>query len=933
LVWACKPPDAVLTETVAFHDKRIADTTYDNANQGVVNGAVKGGTPPPDAGGVNAGGSGTPNFDQTRIPQGSTFIELVCTRNPNSPFAPTDLYTKNASGQYCLDLSRMSGDGVNPVWRIVVSKSAKTNPTCDIMTQAANRPDTTTFEPTSDPTVAMSNPIVAQSCQQMNVLNTGLNVPIERVVWLGTTPPPGAKTPNTSLSPGWAAAPNTQIYYNYNSTQLLVPPGSYAVIGPRATTYIGAAGTYATVKQWGQPSQQQITLTPSANSSGGTTLAITNPSGASTFPWPAAAGTVKSGTYGPQVMIVAADVPPKASWSNATVLAAQAASGIGFSVSEPFPAPPTAGGASNYYPQPIAPNPPNGTTLYDGYDDLAQSPTHVTGATGYLDQPLEEGTGQTAYQQLPLLQDVTGAAGTAASSGTYANYKTVFLQRLADPTSGYDALRNPYLTVDWMPIDLTVFNGEDTAQNPNDQAKTINFSSRQRGGSGTINTTPYANPTYNLWTPVQLGDALPTTTAGPPTPTANFTYQLNHTLGYLNHAFGTGLVWLGTPGAPPVGAVAAQYGGDPAHPFPWIAWNARPYASEMELLNVPASSPDRLLFEFNSPGTPVSYGPAPGTPFPPAALLAYGPSGTGASTYANARAPFGHLLNFFDSSDSSYAAGQAWNLYRALEYLQVPSRFVGCETYLNPSPTTGFGTPSAATQYFLPPFNYVSNYRDPGRVNINTVTDASVWNAIMNGLTVPTFAQLCDSRRGDSQTGAGVINSATTLPTYFGNVFRSAAGADLVPVAGMMHRNVNATFLRAGGTPSLASNPDNDSVPLFAGSPSTFVAGQPTFDYNNPNQNSYFAYQGLERISNLVTTRSNVFGVWLTIGYFEVVPWGSVDAGHPDGYQLGEEIGSDTGEVERHRAFYIFDRSIPVGYERGQNHNVNRAVLLKRYIE
>ena len=52
-------------------------------------------------------------------------------------------------------------------------------------------------------------------------------------------------------------------------------------------------------------------------------------------------------------------------------------------------------------------------------------------------------------------------ANTAASSGTYADYKTVFLQRLADPTSDYDALRNPYITVDWMPIDLTVFNGED----------------------------------------------------------------------------------------------------------------------------------------------------------------------------------------------------------------------------------------------------------------------------------------------------------------------------------------------------------------------------------------------------------------------------------------------------------------------------------------
>ena len=77
LVWSCKPPAAVLTETLAFHDKRIADTNFDNGtgagHNGVVNNAVTGGTPPPDSGGTSPG---TPNFDQTRIPQGSGFIEM-----------------------------------------------------------------------------------------------------------------------------------------------------------------------------------------------------------------------------------------------------------------------------------------------------------------------------------------------------------------------------------------------------------------------------------------------------------------------------------------------------------------------------------------------------------------------------------------------------------------------------------------------------------------------------------------------------------------------------------------------------------------------------------------------------------------------------------------------------------------------------------------
>ena len=49
--------------------------------------------------------------------------------------------------------------------------------------------------------------------------------------------------------------------------------------------------------------------------------------------------------------------------------------------------------------------------------------------------------------------------------------------------------------------------------------------------------------------------------------------------------------------------------------------------------------------------------------------------------------------------------------------------------------------------------------------------------------------------------------------------------------------------------------------------------------------------------------------------------------------QLGEELGSSAGEVERHRAFYMIDRSIPVGFEPGKNHNVDKTIMLRRYIE
>ena len=76
-------------------------------------------------------------------------------------------------------------------------------------------------------------------------------------------------------------------------------------------------------------------------------------------------------------------------------------------------------------------------------------------------------------------------------------------------------------------------------------------------------------------------------------------------------------------------------------------------------------------------------------------------------------------------------------------------------------------------------------------------------------------------------------------------------------------------------------------------------------------------------LGNLVTTRSSVFAIWITIGYFEVDETGGIWKTGP--WWEGMEIGAETGEVKRNRGFYIYDRSIPVAFEPGQNHNVERG--------
>jgi hypothetical protein len=122
-------------------------------------------------------------------------------------------------------------------------------------------------------------------------------------------------------------------------------------------------------------------------------------------------------------------------------------------------------------------------------------------------------------------------------------------------------------------------------------------------------------------------------------------------------------------------------------------------------------------------------------------------------------------------------------------------------------------------------------------------------------------------------------------------------------------------------------------------------------DYRNTDRNPFFRYQLYNRLSNVATTRSNVYAIWVTLGYFEVervqptqaLPSQEVTGFNsgsdqpvqyrfPDGFRILREMGSESGDIVRHRAFAIFDRTIPVGFLRGENLNVDQAFLVRRIL-
>ncbi|HZU36165.1 MAG TPA: hypothetical protein VFA18_09660 [Gemmataceae bacterium] len=291
---------------------------------------------------------------------------------------------------------------------------------------------------------------------------------------------------------------------------------------------------------------------------------------------------------------------------------------------------------------------------------------------------------------------------------------------------------------------------------------------------------------------------------------------------------------------------SASTAGQTLHiPFNWLPQPDRQLVSPMELLEVSGYKPHELTQTFIQP-----------------------PPGGGAPV------PNQQVAPWFD---------QSARIYRLFEFLECHDR------------STGIGVGG----------------RQVGKININTIYDPETFFALCdppptggsgpNHFTQADVQSLYQALIGQRTPGQESAPSGTkyNVPNYSA---ASGGGPDAPfwPLSAPYSApgdaqyqafpsgiGINSTILRATTAAGTAT------APRLLQPASALTSGQPP----------YVANELLTKIFNNVTTRSNTFAVWITVGFFQVTdPTTSPPT-------LGPEIGATTNRNIRHQMFAIIDRT------------------------
>jgi hypothetical protein len=275
-------------------------------------------------------------------------------------------------------------------------------------------------------------------------------------------------------------------------------------------------------------------------------------------------------------------------------------------------------------------------------------------------------------------------------------------------------------------------------------------------------------------------------------------------------------------------------------PFNWLVHLDRQPISALELLHVSGYKPHELTQQFV---TGASFDPT------------VGKGGT----------PYTHLAPWTDQDST---AGKDSRLYRFFDYVTVAkSRAAGL----------------------------ANRGRIPGKINLNGIWDREVFRAWCDAQPGNQFtekqvddifdaimAQRSPTADPDPKFPGLKIPNQNDRP--FWSIATGMALANGADPLSAIQRGLDSGLLRAA-TPGGAASVNRLVEPLTGGNP---------FDH------PYKRNELLTKLFNHFTTRSNVFAVWMTIGFFEVD-----DATG----KLKAEIGRSENRNIRHRMFAILDRT------------------------
>jgi hypothetical protein len=301
-------------------------------------------------------------------------------------------------------------------------------------------------------------------------------------------------------------------------------------------------------------------------------------------------------------------------------------------------------------------------------------------------------------------------------------------------------------------------------------------------------------------------------------------------------------------------------------PFEWLCHLDRALISPIELFQVSAWKPHELTQQFVS----VPRGVPPG--------LARPQSFQHLAVWASPQPPTG-----VPPPQQTYP--DRTRLFRALAYLRVRDRTLGM----------GFNT------------------RRPGLININTVWDENPIQAIADGDDTTNSSGNHFRTTDISNMWAGLLNyrSPGTIPgppvTYqVGQGDRPILppSAPICTDADPQYQNVTAfpgppAFPYTGGRSGIARTVMNGVFNV----PDRNTPSTPSVQDPPRPQHPYEQYELLNKIFNNITTKSNVFAVWVTFGYFEVLPNGTL------GLELGTTAANLDSWYQRDKFFAIVDRT------------------------